>query len=573
MSVPFRFRYANEIAGGFVILAFVLTLAGIFAAGRYQGWFEGRFVLETVFLTDEGSFGLKEGAEIVIKNTVAGRVGKIVPTAEGHLTATFVILERFHPFVRQDSIARVRKKFGVAGDAFVEISLGRGVLMPENARIECRKDEELTEIAQRALKQAQEVLLPMLEEVQKILKNVEGITAAVQKGPGLAGAMLNDPAMVTDVKGTLASVTGIMSEVQGIMGGVKGAMDEVQGIIVDAHRLTGQIASGTGLVGTVLSDTSFAASVQQSVHAVNTLMGEAQGATRETKRLIEGVQRHWLLRKYVPRETPTRYLLPGYGRRLGDAITADDWRANLAHARLANDGPELVRAAYNLSVLALDAGQTTEAEALRQEIEAEPAAGREASVLAQMLAAQSRWITGPRDAALALARAAAQRLDKTCSPELKVQAHWLAADRACEMGQLAVAQDALQKAERALRETDSPVLTAAAQGLAGRLAILDQQPAVAATAYEREASVLRTIEAYPGMAAALNDAGAAHARAGAWALAAQRHYEAGRSLMAAGRTGPAQAAFEQALAAAARAADTALIRQIEAARTPGTVAP
>ena len=56
MSKPFKFRYASEIAGTFVALAVLLLVAGVFVAGKTQGWMEGTFTLKTTFETDEGSF-------------------------------------------------------------------------------------------------------------------------------------------------------------------------------------------------------------------------------------------------------------------------------------------------------------------------------------------------------------------------------------------------------------------------------------------------------------------------------------------------------------------------------------
>ena len=58
----FKFRFVNEIAGAFVLLAVAVLAAGIFLAGRAQGLFEPRFRLHTVFSAEEGTYGLTKGS-------------------------------------------------------------------------------------------------------------------------------------------------------------------------------------------------------------------------------------------------------------------------------------------------------------------------------------------------------------------------------------------------------------------------------------------------------------------------------------------------------------------------------
>ena len=39
MTQKFKFRYVNEIVGGFVLLVFLLLLVGVLLAGHAQHWF------------------------------------------------------------------------------------------------------------------------------------------------------------------------------------------------------------------------------------------------------------------------------------------------------------------------------------------------------------------------------------------------------------------------------------------------------------------------------------------------------------------------------------------------------
>ena len=57
------------------------------------------------------------------------------------MTAEASIRRDFFRFVRVDSSAVIKKKFGVAGDSFFEITRGEGRPLPENSssRGTCRK--------------------------------------------------------------------------------------------------------------------------------------------------------------------------------------------------------------------------------------------------------------------------------------------------------------------------------------------------------------------------------------------------------------------------------------------------
>ncbi len=266
MQKAVKFRYANEIAGVFVVVAVVLLVAGIFVAGRAQGWFEGKVEIVSRFKTGDGGFGLREGDEVWVMNTAAGRVRSITPSGDEEMEATMQIRRRFQPYVRLDSVARVKRKFGVAGDAYVEISVGGGKPIVDGATLQSARDEDLMEVARKALVQVEDEVLPMLDDIKAILANVNTMTGALAGGGGLAGAALSD--------------TGMTRRVQSILEGVDG------------------------------------------------LVGESEATLRESRKLVEGVQRHWLLRRYIDAGDRLRAVLPA-----GQGVVAGSFRRAPAQRR------------------------------------------------------------------------------------------------------------------------------------------------------------------------------------------------------------------------------------------------
>ena len=227
LDQTFKFRFVNEITGAFVLLAIGILIAGIFLAGRAQGLFEPKFRLHTVFQAEEGAYGLKKGSEVRIRDTIAGSVIRIHPTAEGTIEAAFELKASFRAFVRTNSVAVVKKTLIVAGDSFVDISIGNRQfpLMPDGNMIVCTLDKDITKIALLVLEELQSRLLPTLDKVNAVLDEL--------------------PALTVQTRNTLHEGEVLLHE-------------DVPGLLI-----------------------------------------QAQDTMRASQVLIEGLQRHWLLRKYI----------------------------------------------------------------------------------------------------------------------------------------------------------------------------------------------------------------------------------------------------------------------------------
>lgn len=295
MSKPFKFRYVNEIVGGFVLVVLLALITGIVLAGRAQDWFTKDYRVRLDF-PDEGSLGLQKGAEVQILGTTVGRLERIRVDDDGGMSGTITIKGDFIRFVRSDSRAVVKKKFGVAGDSYVEITQGRGAELGDPPVLVAVKDTELMEMAQEILTQIQDATLPAIKQytelaaelrspegpLMKLLANLEQITSALNRGEGTAGQLLKDPAVAQDIERILRQVQQSLTDAQVVL-------KDVQALTVKLPPMADKVGSEVDVLpGTV---------------------AQAQEALRETERLIVGFQRHWLVRDYVPPE-PEAGIIP-----------------------------------------------------------------------------------------------------------------------------------------------------------------------------------------------------------------------------------------------------------------------
>ena len=315
MKQRFKFQHVNEITGTFVILVVVALIAAIVWTARSQGWFRGTVTLRIV-LPEAGAAGLRQGSEVYFLGTLVGTVSDVTVAATGRMEARTSIRSDFFRFVRDDSSAVVKKKFGVAGDAYFDITRGMGQPLPKkDASIVCR---ELPGTMETAIEDVRRAVLPVLEKLSvgldtwtklgeklsagadtwtrlgtnlgesrehldRLIGRLDGLVAGVEQGKGTAGKLLTDPALADDLKTILDKGNA--------------SMDQLQAILKDVQ-----------LAGTHLSAVSEALALEAK--DLPGLVLQTQQTLHESEKLIEGIERHWLIRKYIEQPQPNTRIPP-----------------------------------------------------------------------------------------------------------------------------------------------------------------------------------------------------------------------------------------------------------------------
>ncbi|MBP7275056.1 MAG: MCE family protein [Kiritimatiellae bacterium] len=309
MATPFKFRNVNLLAGIFVLAALVLLGAGILVAGRSQKWFQPSVRIQVRF-PSEGTFGIEQGAKVVVLGARAGEVERIAVDESETMRGVLKLDADYARFIRSDTRALVKKTLGVAGDSFIDILVGTGAPVDFEAsetppEIPIDKDTELLELAQSAIDQIREAVLPGLKELELTLAEYRGMAAdlrsaqgplitatdqlksllaeiqktveGLNRGEGTAGLALKDPAAYQQVLALMNQLNTIAERVAAISADVQAATARLPAM---AEQVEGEVRE---LPGTVL---------------------QTQGALREAERTLQGVQRHWLLRRYVEEAAP-----------------------------------------------------------------------------------------------------------------------------------------------------------------------------------------------------------------------------------------------------------------------------
>jgi phospholipid/cholesterol/gamma-HCH transport system substrate-binding protein len=298
MSERFKLRRVNEITGTFVLIVIAALIAGVIWTGRSQRWFKSNVTFRIV-LPEAGAAGIRTGSEVYFLGTLVGSVSDVLVAPTGRMEAEATIRRDFFRFVRADSSAVVKKKFGVAGDSFFEITRGQGKSLPEEkASIIC--NEQFQSGLESAIEEIRVETLSVLKKttaglekwsqlgtdlgetrkrVDLVAGHFEKIAAGIEAGQGTLGKLLTDSAAADDAGALLAEARLAVSQWRGMITNLNVAAESIQTGTARLPEITEAVAN-------------------EAKHLPG-LVEQSQASMREMERLIQAMERHWLIRKYV----------------------------------------------------------------------------------------------------------------------------------------------------------------------------------------------------------------------------------------------------------------------------------
>jgi phospholipid/cholesterol/gamma-HCH transport system substrate-binding protein len=288
-ETPLRFRYASRRVGALILIALGIFVVAVVEAGVVRDFFKSTLSLR-VILPESGLAGLSAGARVEILGTDAGQVQEIVIDPAQRFHAVVEIEQAMEPFVRRDSKVFIRKQFGIAGAAYLEITRGQGQPLDwEYAVLTAEADQAPTENVGAILKEVRAKVFPILDELhrtvgaagdlvaelrspegrlQRVLADLNTVTTRLAEGEGSVGRLLVDDALARDLETTLASMNQ--------------QLGKLDGIVTDFQSTSSEVAA-------LVRETS-SASI-----ALPTLLTQSQQTLAELERLLVQLQGVWLL--------------------------------------------------------------------------------------------------------------------------------------------------------------------------------------------------------------------------------------------------------------------------------------
>jgi phospholipid/cholesterol/gamma-HCH transport system substrate-binding protein len=196
-----------------VVAAAVLFLGAILHAGVLHDWFRPVSRLRIV-LPETGVASLSVGADVEVLGTQAGVVRRIVISPSQQMYAEAEIDDQARAFIRRDSRALIRRRYGVAGAAFVDVSRGTGAELDWNyAVIQAVTERDPTESVGALIDQVREKIFPILDDAGRFTKALADVMERTLKGEGDIGRLLTDETLVRDIEDMIAKARAAMSDI------------------------------------------------------------------------------------------------------------------------------------------------------------------------------------------------------------------------------------------------------------------------------------------------------------------------------------------------------------------------
>jgi len=303
----FGLHQLDEIVGAVVLACIGVFIAVLINAGLLKDWFQPSFTLR-ILLPDEGVSGLAPGAEVQVLGTRAGEVRRIVIDLQ-RMHAIARVEDQMRPFIRRDSKVSIRRQFGVAGAAFIDISRGTGPELDWSyAVIAATTDRAATDTLGQMIDELRAKIMPLLDEVQKAvvaftavaqraidpagpleqtLSSAAGIAHRVESGEGVAGRLVANEKLATDLEATLVSVRELAAQLE------RTSKDPRIGqILLKTDSVLTSLQATTRNLATTLP--KITENVTATTDAMPATLLQAQIAAHELELLLGQLRHNWL---------------------------------------------------------------------------------------------------------------------------------------------------------------------------------------------------------------------------------------------------------------------------------------
>jgi phospholipid/cholesterol/gamma-HCH transport system substrate-binding protein len=298
----------NEIVGVVVLACIGVFIAVLINAGLLKDWFQPSFTLR-ILLPDEGVSGLAPGAEVQVLGTRAGEVRRIVIDPSQRMHAVARVEDQMRPFIRRDSKVSIRRQFGVAGAAFIDIARGTGPELDWSyAVIAANTDRAATDTLGQMIDELRAKIMPLLDDVQKAvvaftavaqraidpagpleqtLSSAAGIAHRVERGEGVAGRLVANDKMASDLEATLLSVRELAAQLERTSKDprIGQILVKTDSVLTSLQVTTRNLAATTPQITRSMAETT---------DALPATLLQAQIAARELELLLGQLRHNWL---------------------------------------------------------------------------------------------------------------------------------------------------------------------------------------------------------------------------------------------------------------------------------------
>ncbi|HEV2988897.1 MAG TPA: MlaD family protein [Candidatus Angelobacter sp.] len=262
----------SELRVGITVTVAAVTLGVlVFLLSGTAGLFTSKI---TIFAYFDNAEGLKKGGPVDLQGVTIGNVTdvKVVPNRpDSPVQVVMRVNTKYQFLLRKDSVAKIATA-GVLGESFVDVE-SRG------AKLGMIQDgDTLQSAASLGFQEVVRASQSTLENLNILVKRLDGIIASIENGQGTIGGLIKDPALLDKANALLGQMQKIVTDVGNGKGSIgkllvdEGLYHRVDSALDKVDKMVTDIQAGQGNLGKLLKDESIFKNLQQTSAKANELM-------------------------------------------------------------------------------------------------------------------------------------------------------------------------------------------------------------------------------------------------------------------------------------------------------------
>jgi len=283
----------------FIIAGSVLFLIALFVIGSKQNMFTSTMNIQSVF---EKVSGLLEGSNVRFNGISVGTVSKIEIMSGTKVRVVLTVVSSVKPFIKRDSKVSVVSE-GLIGNKIVDITPGNenGQSVEDGDWLESIKPVEAEDIL-RSLKITG-------DNAAVITKDVGEMVQKINKGEGTLGQLINNSSMYDYVDSTMRGFSTSAGLVNNVLRNISSSVDiittevipmtqRIRAITQDISDITNKMNSSESVVGTLLTDTTFANNLKSLIRNANQTTANLEQGSFSFSQNMEALKHNFLFKGY-----------------------------------------------------------------------------------------------------------------------------------------------------------------------------------------------------------------------------------------------------------------------------------
>ena len=295
-------RNTDELVGLLVITCIGVFIAGALHAGLLSDWFRHTNELR-IMLPETGSQGLAPGADIQVLGTRVGTVRRIVVDPSQRMYAEAELDEQATGYIRRDSKAVVKKQFGLAGAAFLDITRGKGTPLDWHfAVIDAVTERDPTENIGALVDEVKKKIFPILDDAGRAMRALADTAQGIEEGKGNLGRLMQDEDISKQVVlmlGNLKTATEQLNATLAQVQTVTASVSQPNGVPALLHRADEALASVQAATRDLAKATPHLPAISRNAEATTAdlpaLLTQSQQTAAELEKLLTQLRNTWPL--------------------------------------------------------------------------------------------------------------------------------------------------------------------------------------------------------------------------------------------------------------------------------------